>query len=241
MKKDANPMNIIIFSGAGLSAESGIKTFRDSGGLWDGYDVEKVATPQGFKQDPDLVHAFYNSRRRELKTVKPNAAHKAIARLQNEYEGNVVIITQNVDDLMERAGCKEVLHIHGELNKCRCIYCMKEMEWFEDTDTSLACPYCGESGKWGALRPAVVWFNEMPYHNQKTEQELSRCDFFISIGTSGTVFPAAGFSKVAKDNGTKTICFNLKEPANISDFDEFIKGKAGDTFPEWVDEYLSEI
>ena len=233
-------MNIIVFSGAGLSAESGIKTFRDTDGLWNGYAVEEVATPQGFEQNPDLVHSFYNSRRRELQTVEPNNAHKAIARLQGEYQGKVVIITQNIDDLMERAGCQEVLHIHGELNKCRCLYCEKEIEWLEDTNTSLPCPSCKELGEWGSLRPAIVWFNEIPLHLSRTEEELSRCDLFISIGTSGVVYPAAGFSQTAKMNGAKTICFNLKEPENIADFDQFIQGAAGENFPQWVEKFLSE-
>lgn len=233
-------MNIIVFSGAGLSAESGIKTFRDTDGLWNGYDVEEVATPEGFERNPDIVHSFYNSRRRELKTVRPNNAHIAISRLQKEYRGNVVIITQNIDDLLERAGCREVLHIHGELNKCRCIYCADEIEWLDDTSTSLPCPSCGKMGRWGSLRPAVVWFHEIPLHHSRTERELIGCDLFISIGTSGIVYPAAGFSQTARLNGARTISFNLEEPENIADFDQFIQGAAGETFSNWVDQFLLE-
>lgn len=241
-------MNIIIFSGAGLSAESGIQTFRSADGLWNGHAVEEVATPEGFRRNPALVHEFYNARRRELLNVEPNPAHIAIAKLQNalpeyskDHNRRVTVITQNIDDLLERAGCAEVLHIHGELLRCRCLYCNEEIKWTTDTSTTLACPLCKRGGNqtgmgegYGALRPAVVWFNEIPQHLERVEEELSDCDIFVSIGTSGVVYPAAGFSRVAKHHGAKTICFNLDTPDNKGDFDEFITGEAGKTFPEWL-------
>ncbi len=231
-------MSLIVFSGAGLSAESGIKTFRDADGLWENYRIEDVATPEGFKRNPEAVHSFYNLRRRELKNVRPDQAHEAIARLQQDYRGKVVIITQNIDNLLERAGCTEVLHMHGELNRCRCIYCGEEMEWLEDTSTSLDCPICGQNGQWGSLRPAVVWFNELPLHQLRIEEELPGADIFLSIGTSGTVYPAAGLSGIARSYGADTICFNLEKPENFFDFDQFILGPAGETLPSWVDQFL---
>lgn len=229
-------MNILILSGAGLSAESGIPVFRGKDGFWEDSSIEDVATPAGFDQDPSQVHSFYNSLRNKYRDVQPNSAHFALAELQQNFTGDVVMVTQNIDNLLEQAGCSDVLHMHGEILKCRCIYCHRIIEWKHNTNCSLACPICGKSGEWGSLRPHVVWFNEVPLYLQEIEEFSKQCDLFLSVGTSGVVYPAAGFVKLAKLNGARTVCVDLEPPKNGEFFGELIVGPAGETMPKLVKE-----
>lgn len=228
------PKNIVILTGAGISAESGIDTFRAAGGLWENHRVEDVATPQGFAADPALVHNFYNARRAALKTVTPNPAHHAIARLQKEYSGEVFLVTQNVDNLHERGGSPQVCHMHGELLKAKCAAC--HFDWKTDADISIAtpCPAC----KSRAARPDIVWFGEMPYAMQRIEGRLATCDMFVSVGTSGAVYPAGGFVQMAKAFGAQALEINLEPSEGSSFFNETRLGKAGTLVPAWVDEIL---
>ena len=193
---------IVILTGAGLSAESGLGTFRDKDGLWTKYDLSKVATPEGFARDPALVHEFYNMRRRGLLKAAPNTAHHALARLEREHTGAVTVVTQNIDNLHEAAGSKRLIHMHGELLKSLCARCGAKQPWQEDLSTDLACSACSEAG---GLRPDVVWFGEMPYHMEEIEYLLAKADLFVSIGTSGTVYPAAGFVQAARTFGAQTL------------------------------------
>lgn len=227
-------MNIFILSGAGLSAESGIPTFRDANGLWEDSEIEDVATPSAFDRDPAQVHSFYNHLRNKYRDVRPLSAHFALAELQKSYAGEIIMVTQNIDDILEQAGCEGVIHIHGELYKCRCIYCRNIMEWRERTSTSLRCPICGECGAWGSLRPHIVWFSEVPFYLPEINNYLQQCDLFLAVGTSGVVYPAAGFAKSAKEYGAKTVCVNLESPQNGSEFDEIIIGTAGKMLSEWL-------
>lgn len=227
---------IFILTGAGISAESGIPTFRDAGGLWQRVDLNKVATPEGFQEDPDLVHEFYNKRRKELLKVKPNPAHYALAKLEREFPGEVVIVTQNVDDLHERAGCRNVIHMHGELLKVRCMFCGKVFRETGDVFTSTPCPSCKRKG---GLRPHVVWFGEVPFFLDKILKELEECDLFVAIGTSGTVYPAAGFVELARNQGAKCVEINLKPAENAHLFHEHRYGPASKEVPKWVEEVLS--
>jgi NAD-dependent deacetylase len=225
-------INIVILTGAGVSAESGLATFRGSDGLWEGHRIEDVASQEGFARDPALVQQFYNLRRAALKTVQSNAAHAAIARLQREWtHGRVTLITQNVDDLHERGGSPEVLHMHGELLKIRCTHCAAVQVWHEDITPELACPQCGRQGR---LRPDIVWFGEMPYHMDEIYDRLSEAAVFAAIGTSGKVYPAAGFVQEAARWGARTLEFNL-EPSDVAvAFAEHRTGPAGVRVPEWV-------
>ena len=185
------PKHIVILTGAGISAESGIDTFRADGGLWEQYPVEQVATPEGFAADPDLVHHFYNLRRAALKTVQPNPAHFALAKLQNGLQakgGSLTLVTQNVDDLHERGGVSDAIHMHGILTSMLCGSCKARWEWRDDTTADAPCPSCSTP----ATRPDIVWFGEMPYFMDEIERALATCDLFVSIGTSGAVYPAAG-------------------------------------------------
>ncbi len=228
---------IVILTGSGISADSGHATFRGSGGLWQGRRFEEVATPGAFVADPELVHRFYNLRRRQLRdpAIQPNAGHRALARLEREWPGEVLVITQNVDNLHERSGTLNLLHMHGELARCRCVECGEEFEWFDDLETRTACPNCGRTG---CLRPAIVWFGEQPCHMQKIEHSLEYCDLFVAIGTSHTVYPAAGFIALVNTFGTAhTVVFNL-EPAMHSAFAEHYHGRACDLLPRWVDRIL---
>src|SRR5881628_3504226 len=179
--------NIVILTGAGISAESGLATFRGLDGLWEGHRVEDVATPEAFRRDPALVHAFYDARRAKLGTVQPNAAHLALARLDAEWPGELLIVTQNVDDLHERAGATRLLHMHGELQSALCAACGVRTEWNGDLPPEEVCPNCDTP----ALRPDIVFFGEMPYEMERIEQALANADLFVSIGTSGAVYPAA--------------------------------------------------
>ncbi|MBX7536281.1 NAD-dependent deacylase [Qipengyuania sp. GH1] len=226
--------NIVILTGAGISAESGIDTFRDGGGLWEKHRVEDVATPEGFARDPALVQRFYDARREAVQKVEPNAAHRALAKLDAEWEGDLLIVTQNVDDLHERAGAKRVLHMHGELLSALCASCEQRHKWSEPLVGNPACPGCGAE----ALRPDVVWFGEMPYEMDRIYDRLRRADLFVSIGTSGAVYPAAGFVRDAREFGAHTLELNLQRSEGSYWFDETRKGRASDLVPEWVAEIL---
>ena len=296
--------NIVVLTGAGVSAESGVATFRGPDGLWEGHRVEDVATPHAFERDPALVHAFYDARRAKLGTVEPNGAHAALARLDAEWPGELLIVTQNVDDLHERAGTKRLLHMHGELKKGWCLACGERFPWdgpmgenslnavrpepveglsffsneqrksspstMTKTDhppdgpglsssgrtdvrgTSVRtssgrtevgiceavniCPSCNAVGR---VRPDIVWFGEMPYAMERIDEALMRCDLFVSIGTSGAVYPAAGFVQTARYCGAHCVEINLEPSLGSYFFHESRTGKAGELVPQWVDEVLA--
>jgi NAD-dependent deacetylase len=227
--------NIVILTGAGLSAESGVATFRDKSGIWAKYDYRDVATPEGFAKNPKLVHEFYNMRRRAHAGIHPNAAHDALARLEREFSGQVVVVTQNVDALHEAAGTRNLIHMHGEIFQALCDTCRARRSWHEDLSLDLACPTCGHKG---AMRPDVVWFGEMPYHMPRIAKALAAADLFISIGTSGNVYPAAGFVAEAAANGARTVELNLEPSEGITLFDEAIHGPATQVVPAYVDRLL---
>ncbi|HEV2745729.1 MAG TPA: NAD-dependent deacylase [Allosphingosinicella sp.] len=228
--------NIFVLTGAGVSAESGLATFRGPDGLWEGHRVEDVATPEAFRRDPALVQKFYDARRARLKTVEPNAAHHALARLDAEWPGELLIVTQNVDDLHERAGAKRVLHMHGELRSAWCLACDARVRWEEALAAGPACPSCGAAGR---LRPDIVWFGEMPYAMERIDAALMKADLFVSIGTSGAVYPAAGYVQTARYLGARTLELNLDPSQGSVFFDESRIGKAGELVPAWVDEMLA--
>lgn len=227
--------NIVILTGAGVSAESGIDTFRAEGGLWEQHRVEDVATPEAFERDPDLVLRFYDMRRKAIQTKQPNAAHKALAKLDREWDGELLIVTQNVDDLHERAGASRVLHMHGTHLNAWCTACDVRSPWRGTLIDRPACPACGEK----ALRPDVVWFGEMPYEMDRIFAALREADLFVSIGTSGAVYPAAGFVRNARDLGARTLELNLEASQGSHWFDESRHGPASVLVPEWVDEVLN--
>jgi len=234
-------MNLVVLTGAGLSAESGLGTFRDprGGGLWDKFDPMQLATPEAFARDPDRVHEFYSLRRRNLVGAEPNAAHRALARLQTELAGRggaATLVTQNIDDLLERAGAKAVIHMHGELLKARCTGCAAVSPWRDDLGRGDRCPACGTVGR---LRPHVVWFGEMPFHMDDIEAALGRADRFVAIGTSGSVYPAAGFVGVARSRGIPTVEISLDPSDNARVFDENLYGPATETVPRWVEGLLA--
>ena len=229
--------NIVILTGAGISAESGIQTFRAADGLWEGHRVEAVATPEGFAADPALVHEFYDARRARLGEVVPNAAHEALARLDDEWAGELRIVTQNVDDLHERAGAKRVLHMHGELLSGWCRGCDERFAWAGAMGEGAACPSCAATGR---VRPDIVWFREMPYEMERIEKALARADLFLSIGTSGAVYPAAGFVQTARYCGARTAEINLEPRQGSVLFDEVRLGTAGVEVPRWVGEVLAQ-
>jgi NAD-dependent deacetylase len=227
---------IVVLTGAGVSAESGIATFRGPDGLWEGHRVEDVATPEAFRRDPALVQRFYDLRRERLNEVEPNAAHRALARLDAEWPGELLIVTQNVDDLHERAGARHVLHMHGELRSAWCLACDARIRWETGLSDSPACPICGLPGR---LRPDIVWFGEMPYQMDRIDEALRRADLFVSIGTSGAVYPAAGYVQTARYCGAKTLEMNLEPSLGSIHFDETRTGPAGRLVPEWVEAMLS--
>jgi len=219
---------IVVLTGAGISAESGLKTFRDADGLWENEPVRIVATPEGFESEPERVITFYNKLRNSLKNVEPNAAHHALVKLEEKYGDNFLLITQNVDDLHQRAGSKRVIAMHGELLKVRCLgpdghvmHCTEEQPE--------KCPKCGAK-----MRPHIVWFGEIPFEMKRIQKALSQCDLFAYIGTSGVVYPAAGFRQMAKFSGAHVVCLNLEE-VDGGYTDEFIRGKAGEVVPKWVE------
>ncbi len=222
--------NIVILTGAGISAESGLATFRGPEGLWEGFRVEDVCTPEALAADPDLVHRFYDARRAALATVAPNAAHEALALLDAQWPGELLLVTQNVDDLHERAGSRRLTHMHGELLKALCGLCGAQQPWVSDLPPGTACGECGMP----SLRPDIVFFGEMPYEMDRIETALRSCDLFVSIGTSGAVYPAAGFVQIARHVGAHTLELNLDPSARSSSFDETRAGLATVLVPEWV-------
>ena len=227
--------NIVILTGAGVSAESGIDTFRDAGGLWEQHRVEDVATPEAFARDPDLVLRFYDMRREAIRTKTPNAAHRALSRLDAEWPGELLIVTQNVDDLHERAGAKRLIHMHGEHLNAWCTACDNRVPW---TGPLLGRPACSACGVAGHLRPDIVWFGEMPYRMEEIYQALNRTDLFVSIGTSGAVYPAAGFVREARAAGAMTLELNMEPSQGSHWFDEARHGPATQLVPQWVEAML---
>jgi NAD-dependent deacetylase len=227
--------NIVILTGAGVSAESGIDTFRDGGGLWEQHRVEDVATPEAFARDPDLVQRFYDMRRASIQTKQPNAAHHALARLEQALPGRVIVVTQNVDDLHERAGSQNVIHMHGEHLKAWCTACDTRIGWTGPLIDRPPCPACGSA----TLRPDIVWFGEVPYRMDDIHTALSQADLFVSIGTSGAVYPAAGFVRLARDWGLHTLELNLERSQGSAWFHETRLGPASEVVTAWVDELLA--
>lgn len=227
--------NIVVLTGAGISAESGIDTFRSDGGLWEQHRVEDVATPEGFARDPDLVLGFYDQRRAALGAVEPNAAHDALARLDAQWPGELLIVTQNVDDLHERAGARRLLHMHGELKSALCTSCEMRSPWNAPMSDYPPCPVCRAP----TLRPDVVWFGEMPYQMDRIYAALRNADLFVSIGTSGAVYPAAGFVRDARELGARTLELNLERSDGSHWFHESRQGPAGVLVPAWVNSLLN--
>lgn len=228
-----NPYSsIVVLTGAGISAESGIQTFRGAGGLWEGHDIEEVATFEAYVRDPSKVLAFYNARRRDLSRagIEPNAAHLALAEFERDHPGDFLLITQNVDDLHERAGSRKLLHMHGELRKVRCQRCHQIYSSAEDLSLHTQCPWCMAAGR---VRPHIVWFGEMPFHMDEIHQRLASCDLFVSIGTSGNVYPAAGFVEIARRHGIPAVELNLEPSEGASQFTEHRYGAATRLVPEF--------
>lgn len=232
-------MQIFVLTGAGVSAASGLGTFRDKDGLWARFDPMRLATPEAFARDPDQVHAFYNLRRQNLLQAEPNEAHRALARLEAalaERGGSLFLCTQNIDDLHERAGSRQVHHMHGELLKARCTNCEGVTVWREDLSVEVPCPACQRTG---FLRPHVVWFGEMPLDMDAIYDALLGSDLFVAMGTSGAVYPAAGFVSEARGQGIRTSEINL-EPSEIArQFDERRYGPASEVVPRWVEDVLA--
>jgi len=230
--------SIVVLTGAGISAESGIRTFRAADGLWEDHRVEDVATPEAFQRDPELVHRFYNARREQLLSadIKPNAAHRALAKLEQEFNGSTLVVTQNIDNLHERAGTSQLIHMHGELLKMRCSKTGEVEPWADSCSPEDLCSCCGLSG---SLRPDIVWFGEMPMLMDEIYQALEQCDLFISVGTSGNVYPAAGFVQVASAAGAQTVELNLEPSRQGTAFDRSIYGVATEVVPAFVDQVLS--
>lgn len=234
-------MRIFVLTGAGVSAESGLGTFRDKvgTGIWARFDPMKLATPEAFASNPKEVHAFYNARRRNLLDAQPNAAHLALAKLEAglaERGGRLFLCTQNIDNLHERAGSRRVMHMHGELLKARCTVCERVTAWREDLSVEARCPHCKRTD---VLRPDVVWFGEMPMHMDAIDEALNEADLFVAIGTSGSVYPAAGFGVEARAAGIRTCEINLDPSDNARLFDETYYGPASEVVPAWVEAVLT--
>ena len=229
------PSSIVVLTGAGISAESGISTFRDPDGIWSKIDYREVATPQGFAANPARVHQFYNWRRRNILTVEPNAAHFALARLEREFAGDFLLVTQNVDSLHERAGSTRLIHMHGQHNQALCNACGGRCEWHGDMSVETPCPSCGAIAQ---MRPDVVWFGEMPYQMDRIQAALASSDLFISIGTSGNVYPAAGFVREARAAGARTVELNLEPSQGAAYFTEVEHGTATSIVPAYVERLL---
>lgn len=225
---------IVILTGAGISAESGLSTFRDEDGLWAKHAIEDVATPEAFARNPDLVHDFYNARRANAAGVVPNAAHHALARLERDFRGDVVLVTQNVDGLHEAGGSKNVIHMHGALDRALCAACGHRWPAPLKMQTDDPCPACTAP----ATRPDIVWFGEMPYRMDEIWTHLEEADVFAAIGTSGNVYPAAAFGQHAARAGAHTVDLNLELSTNARDFAELRHGLASEIVPAWVDEIL---
>jgi NAD-dependent deacetylase len=231
--------SIVVLTGAGISAESGIKTFRTDDGVWEEHKIEDVATPEAFERDPWLVQTFYNQRRRPLldHQVQANPAHHALAKLEREFDGHLLLVTQNIDNLHELGGSKHVLHMHGDVLKMRCKVTSKVYDCYHDIDVVDLCDCCGKPNH---LRPHIVWFGEMPLYMDEISSAISTCDLFISIGTSGNVYPAAGFAEMAQQSGAATLEINLEKSLVANNFDQGIYGKAGEVLPIWVNNFLAE-
>jgi NAD-dependent deacetylase len=234
------PERIVILTGAGISKESGLDTFRDADGIWAKVRLEEVATPDAFVADPARVHAFYNARRRGLldSSIAPNAAHRALALLERNWPGQVLVVTQNIDNLHERAGSQHLIHMHGELLKARCLDCDKVMEWPDDLGEGSICPGCWQSG---GLRPHVVWFGEIPLDVSRIQAALAVCDLFVAVGTSGVVYPAAGFVEEARSTGAHTVELNLEPSEGHSRFAERVYGPASEVVPAFVEDLLGRV
>ena len=232
--------SIVVLTGAGISKESGLATFRDPDGIWAAVRIEDVATPQAFVRDEARVHAFYNARRKALHdgSVQPNDAHFALAILEANWAGEMLLVTQNVDDLHERAGSQNVRHMHGELLKARCMACGIVAEIGGDLAVNSVCPACAAKG---ALRPHIVWFGEVPFHMEEIEEKLSNCALFVAIGTSGHVYPAAGFVEIAAASGARTVELNLEPSAASNAFAERRLGPATQIVPQFVAELLGVV
>lgn len=231
--------NIVVLTGSGISAESGVATFRDADGVWAKYDYREVATPEGFAANPALVHEFYNARRRALPSVNPNAAHRALADLEKglvERGGRLTLVTQNVDDLHERGGTQHILHMHGELLKAECASCAAVIDCWEDLSLDSVCGVCNRAG---GMRPHVVWFGEMPRHMEEAADAIMGAELFVSIGTSGSVYPAAGFVAEARALGVPAMELNLEPSENAHLFTDARYGPATEVVPQWVNELLT--
>jgi NAD-dependent deacetylase len=234
LKPDAK---IVVLTGAGMSAESGVPTFRGQDGHWEGHRIEEVATPEAFAANPRLVQQFYNLRRAALKRVGPNAGHGALARLEREWQGDFLLVTQNVDDLHERAGSRKLIHMHGELRKVRCEHCASVHAWDDDLSSETPCPACEDPG---GLRPHIVWFGEVPFEMEAIVAALTECDLFLAIGTSGVVYPAAGFATLAALRaGCRLIELNLESTEISPLFHEHRVGQVSQTLPSLVDALLA--
>lgn len=227
------PINhVVVLTGAGISAESGVKTFRDNNGLWEEHRIEDVATPEAFDRNPRLVWKFYNERIKQAQTIKPNPAHCALKKLEDYLQDNFTLITQNVDPLHQMAGSKRILTMHGELFKVRCTKCSK----ITTISKPLAdYPLCDCSG---LLRPHIVWFGEIPFYMDEIQKAAAKADYFITVGTSGVVYPAAGLLAIAQTNGATTIGVNLEKPDNAGLIDHFFQGKAGEILPNLINQLI---
>lgn len=238
MLKIKSGTKVVILTGAGISAESGIETFRASDGLWENYAIEDVATPYAWKENPELVWNFYQRRREQLLDVEPNPAHHALVKLEQHVGEEFLLITQNVDDLHSRAGSQNLIHMHGELRKLRCEECAGVFEMMEEghlTGDYVACPDCGRD----RLRPHIVWFHEMPFQLEEIFQAVENCDIFMTIGTSGHVSPASDLIYLAGSRGATCVGINLDKPMNFDGHDEFHQGKAGEILPDLVEGWLA--
>ncbi|MEC8356699.1 MAG: Sir2 family NAD+-dependent deacetylase [Pseudomonadota bacterium] len=231
----SRPRSIVVLTGAGISAESGIETFRAAEGLWANHRVDDVATPEGFERNPQLVYEFYNQRRRQLlmPEISPNAAHSALAKFEHEFDGEFLLVTQNVDNLHERAGSQNLIHMHGELLKMRCLNSKLIFDVSEDFDYDTHCRCCSATGN---LRPHVVWFGEMPLQMNRINKALENCDMFVAIGTSGNVYPASGFYQTAKIRKAGTVELNLERTG--SSFDQHVSGPATECVPQFFESLL---
>ena len=231
-----SPQSIVVLSGAGISAESGIETFRSEDGLWANHPVEEVATPEGFARNPPLVYEFYNMRRQQLLSdeIRPNAAHTALAKFEHEFPGSFLLVTQNIDNLHERAGSQNLLHMHGELLKMRCLNSKMVFDIRKDIDFDTQCRCCRSPGN---LRPHIVWFGEMPFHMHQINSALQSCDLFVAIGTSGNVYPASGFYQTAKIRKAHTVELNLEETGSA--FDSHVYGPATEVVPAYFEALLA--
>ncbi len=234
-------MNIVILTGAGISAESGLVTFRAADGLWAGHRIEDVCTPDALVRNPDLVCGFYDERKRLAANALPNPAHEAVAELERFWSdaelGDFTLITQNVDDLHERAGSHNLIHMHGELNSAYCMDCGVQFARYGPLEDNRECPSCSQE----ALRPDIVFFGETPRRLPTIEAGIKACDLFVAIGTSGSVLPAAGFAAQARSHGAKTLLLNLEAPESVEQFSDFRIGPASLIVPEWVHELVCEI